>query len=118
MLPGSEYLADLAERSDPPIHGRFVTALSGQQTVCFRPKCGRQTVFPALIFSALKPGGKDGARDRGRFGRGAGHAREMHGPVAVVRIMAVRREPVRREAANDRDHRESRDDREDAVAQE
>jgi hypothetical protein len=40
----------------------------------------------------------------------------MHGPVAVVRIVAVSRKAMRREAADDRDHRESRDDGEQALS--
>jgi hypothetical protein len=42
----------------------------------------------------------------------------MHGPVAVVRIVAVSCKAVRREAADDRDHREGRDDREETATQE
>jgi hypothetical protein len=39
----------------------------------------------------------------------------MHRPVAAVRIVAVTREAMGREAADDRHHRESRDDREEAL---
>jgi hypothetical protein len=62
-----------------------------------------------------EPGGEDWSRDGGRLGRGAGHAREVHGPVAVIGIPAVAGEAVRREAGDDHDHRECGDEGDQSV---
>jgi hypothetical protein len=39
----------------------------------------------------------------------------MHGPVGVIGAAGMRGETLRREAADDRHHREGRDDREETV---
>jgi hypothetical protein len=62
------------------------------------------------------PGGEDWPRDGGRLGRGASHAREVHGPVAVIGIPAVTGEAMRREAGDDHDHRECGDEGNQSVA--
>jgi len=65
----------------------------------------------------MQPGGEGRPGDGDGLGRGAGHAREVHGPVAVIGLVAVSGKAVRRKAADHRDHRERRDDREDTVTQ-
>jgi hypothetical protein len=61
------------------------------------------------------PGGEDWPRDGGGLGRRASHAREVHGPIAVIGIPAVAGEAMRGVPADDSHHREARNDREEAL---